>query len=245
MPVAAGPAAVAIAERFILLPADAGFQYLPTQAAWAAALAGGAVAVPHIVGLVPTHHGARSWMPIGAAAGAAAASHIPGRPGHALANSPTAGAAAANKVAYSYGTRLNGPHVLQHPYGHPHPAAVAAYNAHGWGNPETLVPALVPSVFYRINTAQEDYCTALGRRYDPLNLHGGAAVAAGVVLPIARFAGHLNTNIALGWITGAVQSPLTGDLLPAGIAAQPAFGVSEAPIRRTCGVCMLNTDYYY
>jgi hypothetical protein len=71
------------------------------------------------------------------------------------------------------------------------------------------------SVFHRINTAQTDYQSA--QPFDPL---GVGAVA----LPLARAAGHLNTN---------------------GIAPQPPTGLAEGPIRRNCPTCGQVRDYYY
>ena len=236
--VGAGAPPITINERYVVLPADAGFHHLPTMASWQAALAGGAGVVPHVVGLVATHHGSDSWIPPGLAL---PLQHIPGAPGFALAGSPTAGAVPADKIIYSYGTRIGGPNNGAHCYnvggpGHPRPAAINAYSASGWGGPVAAPPPL-PRTFHRLNTAPHDYHSA--QPYNPL------PVAAGIAPAAANALGHLNGDIAIGW-DPAAPGPIAGDHFPPAHLPAAAPGPNApAPIRRVCATCGQVRNFFF
>lgn len=188
------PAPVHAPERYILLPGDAGFQQIPSQAL---------VNPPDVIGLVATHHGSDSWLP------AAGPNRIPPQPG--------AGGAPTDRIAYSYGTRIGGANNNSHCYiaagqGHPRPNAIAAYLAQGWGNPAIIPMAGPPFEFHRMNTAPHDFES--NQPYDPV------PVAAGTAPNLVHAQGHLNCNIALGMDNatgGPILSNLPGVVPPAGV----------------------------
>ncbi|WP_284615140.1 hypothetical protein [Aquabacterium humicola] len=244
LPTTPGAAPVTPQERYVVLPGDAGYHHLPALAGWPAALAaaGGAAAagaVPlHAVGLVATHHGSDSWIP--AAGAAAALQHIPLEPG--IAGVLAAPVAASDKIVYSYGTRIGGPHNGAHCYavggpGHPRPAALAAYQANGWGNAPVLPAPPVTSTFHRLDTAPHDFESA--QPYDPLPVAVPATPAQ------ANAQGHLNGNVALGW-DALAGGPLTGDHFPPAHVAAAAPGAgAPAPLRRICAGCAAARDYFF
>jgi hypothetical protein len=181
---ATGVAPMSEGESYVLLPGDAGFQYLPSMQARVAASTAGK-ALPAIVGLLATHHGSDSWIPDKKPKRVLALQHIP--------KGKTA------KIVYSYGTRISGKNRGAHCYisntkGHPRPAAIRAYRAAGWGRHQ--LPG--PWTFNRLNSAPHDFESK--QPFNPLRL------AAGTAPPAANMAGHHNGNVALG-AAGTSQSP--------------------------------------
>lgn len=181
-----GVAPITAKEEYILLPGDAGCQYLPSLQTRRMAVASGH-AVPAYVGMVATHHGSDSWIRNNATGPANAIAHIP------TASKP--------KVVFSYGTRPNGSKPSAHcyvvkGYGHPRPAAIHAYGTFGWGTPGAAGPYL----FNRLNTAPHDFKSA--QPFNPLGLASGLGPAA------ANSGGHYNGNVALAPGMSSVMASL-------------------------------------
>jgi hypothetical protein len=189
-------------DRFVLLPGDAGLQHHPE-------VPPGLV----VIGQAAAHHGAHTWLQEGAQA------HIP-RPG----------APNCEHIVYSYGTRLTDSKAGEHPYGHPSPDAIAAYEASGWGSTHPA-PGNGSNVrFTRLNTAPLDFLSKA--EYDPLGIAVHCQTAQ-----CATDRGHRSGNVALGW--DCVQAgPITQDRVPLG---KPTAG---GALVRSCAKCGQATRYF-
>ncbi|NVD72200.1 hypothetical protein HUX88_16810 [Duganella sp. BJB1802] len=232
-------------ERYVLLPGDAGYQHIPSMAAWRklrehhASGNGAAGSAPiHIVGLVATHHGSDSWIPDPPNHNSALW-HIPPAPASKywpgdVQCTPTA------KIVYSYGTRLSGTIAGAHCYrrrntkndGHPRAAALLNYETAGWG-----VAPHGAGEFNRLNTAVADYTS--NQFFNPLEL------APGTLLPDANLKGHANGNVALGWdIPNA--SPLRQDHVPSlAPVANYSQQIGPNPLHRVCPTCNQVREFYF
>ena len=212
-----GPATTSSEEHYVLLPGDAGFQFLPSSAPSKGLH-------PSIVGLMATHHGAKSWFQ-GKAAGAT--NYIPSAPEN------------TGKIVYSYGTEMTGPNVGRHYYyedgdvnGHPNNEAVDEYVKKGWG-----VTAAGPGFVSRLNTATRDFDSK--QSFNPLSIIKGTPTSD------ANRQGHFNGNVALGW-DKAANSALKKDIVPRDKpAANIAGQVGPQPLRRTCSTCKKIRFYYF
>lgn len=204
---------------YVLLPGDAGYDWIPAD---------GVGVTPRVIGMVASHHGSATWLPRS-------------RKKRTLAEAavPAGRQSGCEQIVYSYGTGLD-PHTLgRHCYarpgheGHPHTRVINVYKRRGWGstNPCYAAP------FTRLNTAPEDFQSL--QRSDPLGIATTSPTHAAAIAN-----GHRSGNVAIGWDL-ATGGPLRGDHgLPYSSAPKsPGPGLAP-PIRRGCQ-CGKARDYYF